>query len=180
MNEPQPAAEPTEPVLIVDDEKNIRRTLRMVLEGGGSTVYEAGTIAEAQDLLNRHEIDLVLLDVKLGEENGIDLLRAGSALDSGATEARPPIAGIRAVEGLRRDVPDRRNLRPRKPAGAKLIVRDRADVVRSAARPHLAMADFSPSQTFLAGSMREVMAWPDFISNSSAWGRNSRMKSAEP
>jgi two-component system, NtrC family, nitrogen regulation response regulator NtrX len=87
MNEPQSPADVTEPVLIVDDEKNIRRTLRMVLEGGGSTVYEAGTIAEAQDVLGKHEIDLVLLDVKLGEENGLDLLRAIKAHneDGGAT-----------------------------------------------------------------------------------------------
>jgi two-component system, NtrC family, nitrogen regulation response regulator NtrX len=75
MNEAETAPGTTEPVLIVDDEKNIRRTLRMVLEGGGSTVYEAGTIAEALDVLAKHEVDLVLLDVKLGEESGLDLLR---------------------------------------------------------------------------------------------------------
>jgi two-component system, NtrC family, nitrogen regulation response regulator NtrX len=73
------------PILVVDDEKNIRRTLRMVLEGGGNTVYEAGSIVEAQDILARHEVDLVLLDVKLGEENGLDLLRALKARsDDGA------------------------------------------------------------------------------------------------
>ena len=76
MTEDPAAAGLTEPVLIVDDEKNIRRTLRMVLEGGGATVYEAGTIAEAHEVLAKHEVDLVLLDVKLGEENGLDLLRA--------------------------------------------------------------------------------------------------------
>ena len=37
-----------EPILIVDDEKNIRRTLRMVLEGEGHAVHEAGSIAEAE------------------------------------------------------------------------------------------------------------------------------------
>ncbi|MEZ4364367.1 MAG: sigma-54 dependent transcriptional regulator [Kofleriaceae bacterium] len=75
MTEPE-GAPIVEPVLIVDDEKNIRRTLRMVLESAGSTIYEAGSIAEAQDVLAKHEVDLVLLDVKLGEDNGLDLLRA--------------------------------------------------------------------------------------------------------
>ncbi len=75
MTEPEVPASITEPVLIVDDEKNIRRTLRMVLEGGGSTVYEAGSIVEAQEVLAKHEVDLILLDVKLGEDNGLELLR---------------------------------------------------------------------------------------------------------
>ena len=65
-----------EPILIVDDEKNIRRTLRMVLEGEGQVVHEAGSIAEAEGVLQREAVDVILLDVKLGEDNGLDLLRA--------------------------------------------------------------------------------------------------------
>src|SRR5690349_24466090 len=65
-----------EPILIVDDEKNIRRTLRMVLEGEGHTVHEAGSIAEADGVLAREGVDVILLDVKLGEDNGLELLRA--------------------------------------------------------------------------------------------------------
>jgi two-component system, NtrC family, nitrogen regulation response regulator NtrX len=64
-----------EPILIVDDEKNIRRTLRMVLESEGHVVHEAGSIAEAEAVLTRDPVDLILLDVKLGEDNGLDLLR---------------------------------------------------------------------------------------------------------
>ena len=64
-----------EPILIVDDEKNIRRTLRMVLESEGNVVHEAGSIAEAETVLARESIDLILLDVKLGDDNGLDLLR---------------------------------------------------------------------------------------------------------
>jgi DNA-binding NtrC family response regulator len=63
------------PVLIVDDEKNIRRTLRMVLESEGYLVHEAEAIAPAQAMLAAHPIDLLILDIKLGEENGIELLR---------------------------------------------------------------------------------------------------------
>src|SRR5690348_181075 len=72
MTEAVPALEP---ILIVDDEKNIRRTLRMVLEGEGHVVHEAGSIAEANAVLEREAIDLILLDVKLGDDNGIELLR---------------------------------------------------------------------------------------------------------
>ncbi len=71
------AAPPTlEPILIVDDEKNIRRTLRMVLEGEGHVVHEAGSIAEAETVIARDPVDLILLDVKLGDDNGLDLLRS--------------------------------------------------------------------------------------------------------
>jgi len=65
-----------EPVLIVDDEKNIRRTLRMVLEGEGHVVHEAGSIVEADGVLAQHPIDVIILDVKLGEDNGLELLRS--------------------------------------------------------------------------------------------------------
>jgi DNA-binding NtrC family response regulator len=76
--EPAAAAPPAsaEPILIVDDERNIRRTLRMVLEGEGHVVHEAGSIAEAEAVIAREPIDLILLDVKLGDDNGLDLLRA--------------------------------------------------------------------------------------------------------
>src|SRR3954468_1210497 len=72
MTEAVPALEP---ILIVDDEKNIRRTLRMVLEGEGHVVHEAGSIAEASAVLEREPVDLILLDVKLGDDNGLELLR---------------------------------------------------------------------------------------------------------
>ncbi|MBX3160207.1 MAG: sigma-54-dependent Fis family transcriptional regulator [Deltaproteobacteria bacterium] len=47
----------------------------MVLEGEGHVVHEAGSIAEAETVLGREAVDLILLDVKLGDDNGIDLLR---------------------------------------------------------------------------------------------------------
>jgi two-component system, NtrC family, nitrogen regulation response regulator NtrX len=63
------------PILVVDDEKNIRRTLRMVLEGEGYTVHDAGSQREAEAILTANAIDVIMLDVKLGEDNGIEFLR---------------------------------------------------------------------------------------------------------
>jgi two-component system nitrogen regulation response regulator NtrX len=75
MSEAPAATTSAEPILIVDDEKNIRRTLRMVLESEGHPVHEAGSILEAEAVLGREGVDLILLDVKLGDDNGLDLLR---------------------------------------------------------------------------------------------------------
>ena len=87
-----PAADP---ILIVDDEKNIRRTVRMVLEGEGHLVHEAGSIAEAESVLAREPVDLILLDVKLGDDNGLDLLRRLKARgDDGGRDADIPVVMI--------------------------------------------------------------------------------------
>jgi two-component system, NtrC family, nitrogen regulation response regulator NtrX len=72
-----------QPILIVDDEKNIRRTLRMVLEGEGFEVLEAGSASEAKGLLGSERVELLVLDIKLGEDNGLDLLTAIKAGDLG-------------------------------------------------------------------------------------------------
>ncbi|MFI5306178.1 MAG: sigma-54-dependent transcriptional regulator [Polyangiales bacterium] len=61
-------------ILVVDDEKNIRRTLRMVLEGPGYDVVEAGSAEEALARLEEDDIDLAVLDVRLPAMSGIDAL----------------------------------------------------------------------------------------------------------
>ncbi len=58
-------------VLVVDDEKNIRRTLRMVLEGEGYTVEDADTAEKALKQLPGISPDLVIMDVKLPGKDGI-------------------------------------------------------------------------------------------------------------
>jgi len=61
-------------ILVVDDEKNIRRTLRMVLEGSGFNTLEAGSAEDCLDTLNNNEVDLVILDVRLPKMSGIEAL----------------------------------------------------------------------------------------------------------
>jgi NtrC-family two-component system response regulator AlgB len=60
--------------LIVDDEPNIRRTLRVALEAMGHTVAEAATPAEAQRQAEREPYDMALVDLKLGPDSGLDLI----------------------------------------------------------------------------------------------------------
>jgi two-component system, NtrC family, nitrogen regulation response regulator NtrX len=61
-------------VIVVDDEKNIRRTLQMVLEGEGYTVE---VMESAEDLLPRlgeSPVDAVLMDVRLPGIDGLEAL----------------------------------------------------------------------------------------------------------
>ncbi len=60
-------------ILVVDDEENIGRSLRLILEREGYTVSLASSVAEARALPYR--ADAYLLDVKLPDGTGIDLLR---------------------------------------------------------------------------------------------------------
>jgi DNA-binding NtrC family response regulator len=61
-------------VLIVDDEKNIRRALRMVLSGKDYTVSDCASAEEAVRLMQAEPVDVVLLDIKLPGMDGIELL----------------------------------------------------------------------------------------------------------
>jgi DNA-binding NtrC family response regulator len=69
------AAAPPPTVLVVDDVRNIRRMLDLVLRGDGYDVVEAETAEEALDVLGRRPIDVVIADLMLPGMSGIDLLR---------------------------------------------------------------------------------------------------------
>ena len=61
-------------VLVVDDEKNIRTTLTMCLEGIGCTVVAASSTEAALAAADRTPFDLAFLDLRLGTEDGMALL----------------------------------------------------------------------------------------------------------
>ena len=61
-------------ILVVDDEKNIRRTLRMVLEGEGFAVDEAESAEQGLATVEQNDVDLVILDVRLPGMSGLDAL----------------------------------------------------------------------------------------------------------
>jgi DNA-binding NtrC family response regulator len=63
-----------ERVLVVDDEKLIRFTLRESLAEEGYVVHEAADVAEARDLFERHRIDCAVVDHKLPDGDGFELM----------------------------------------------------------------------------------------------------------
>jgi two-component system KDP operon response regulator KdpE len=63
-------------VLVVDDEEQIRRFLRIVLRAAGYEVVEAGTGREAIERCSDKRPELVLLDLGLPDIDGVDVLRA--------------------------------------------------------------------------------------------------------
>jgi len=63
-------------VLIVDDEENIGRSLRMILEREGYAVNVCRSVAEFKKHPDAHRADAYLLDMKLPDGNGIDVLKA--------------------------------------------------------------------------------------------------------
>lgn len=78
-------------ILVVDDERNIRRTMRMVLEGEGFEVLDAASGEDALLSTEQHEIDLMILDVRLPKIDGIEVLRK---LRANRDHARMPVIMI--------------------------------------------------------------------------------------
>jgi len=62
-------------LLLVDDESNIRLIYSLILSEEGYEVEAAASASEAEQKLTDNNFDLVLLDIKLKNENGLDLLQ---------------------------------------------------------------------------------------------------------
>lgn len=62
-------------VLVVDDEEPVRRLLRQILENNGYDCTPAADAAEARERLKEQSFDLVLCDVKMPGESGLDFIR---------------------------------------------------------------------------------------------------------
>src|SRR5262245_18024984 len=70
-------------ILIVDDEENIGRSLRLILEREGYAVTVCGSAAQFHAHPDARRADAFLLDVRLPDGIGIDLLRAIRQGDNG-------------------------------------------------------------------------------------------------
>jgi NtrC-family two-component system response regulator AlgB len=130
-------------ILVVDDEKNIRRTMAMALESMDHEVVCVATGAEAFKELKNAAFEVVFLDLKLHQESGLEVL--GEIL-----RLAPQIAVVivtafasieTAVEAMRRGAfdylpkpctPDRTNQTIGKPGGR----------TRVAAQPGVARSRF--------------------------------------
>jgi DNA-binding response OmpR family regulator len=62
-------------VLVVDDEPSIRLLCRINLELEGFEVLEAGSLAEARAAVESRDLSVVLLDFRVGNETGGDLVQ---------------------------------------------------------------------------------------------------------
>ena len=62
-------------VLVADDEKSIRNTLRAFLEDAGYEVIVAADAEEAKRCVDRQPLDVALLDIILGKGDGLDVAR---------------------------------------------------------------------------------------------------------
>ncbi len=90
-------------VLIVDDEKPTRDGLRQALDERFE-VYVAADAREARQVLKSEPVDILLTDLRLGTDSGMDLL------DEALTLTKPPVSIMMtaygsvetAVEAMRR------------------------------------------------------------------------------
>jgi two-component system response regulator HydG len=62
-------------ILVVDDQRNMRTTLAMMLRGAGYDVDEAEDGDTAVDRVGAESYDLVLTDLKMGGRDGMEVLR---------------------------------------------------------------------------------------------------------
>jgi two-component system phosphate regulon response regulator PhoB len=94
LNEETPAT-----VLVVEDDAALRMLCRINLDLEGYRVLEAETIDRAAELVSSEPVDVVLLDLHVGERHGLELLptlraarpSAAVCLLSGTSESEPPV-----------------------------------------------------------------------------------------
>ncbi|MEA2415179.1 MAG: hypothetical protein QOI58_1836 [Thermoanaerobaculia bacterium] len=63
-------------VLVVDDERDSRRTISAILEVHGAIVTAASSAAEGLRLAGRHSFDILLCDIAMPEQDGYSLIRS--------------------------------------------------------------------------------------------------------
>ena len=70
-------------VLLIDDDDSLRRTTRIALESMDHKVTEAASGTKALEMLGRRPFQIALLDLRLGEESGLEVLPQLLALSPG-------------------------------------------------------------------------------------------------
>ena len=62
-------------ILVVDDEPGLRLLYTAELEDEGYQVVSAGNCTDAANILASQQIDLVVLDIQIKQESGLDMLQ---------------------------------------------------------------------------------------------------------
>ncbi|MFN3309635.1 MAG: response regulator, partial [Anaerolineales bacterium] len=63
-------------ILIVDDEADLRQTLARILQSAGYEVTTAENGRVALSILNNAALDLVYLDIRMPDTDGLEILKA--------------------------------------------------------------------------------------------------------
>jgi NtrC-family two-component system response regulator AlgB len=166
MHDPRPLR-----VLIVDDEKNIRATLAVCLEGIGCEVAEAASGATALAALRGKRFDLAFLDLRLGAEDGLavlsDLLAESPHLEVVLVSAYGTIDT--AVEAMRRGASDYLG-KPFTPAQVRSLVERLGQKLRMQHRLddlEARLADVRPDARVETGS-KQMRAALDLVAKAAA------------
>ena len=70
-------------ILVVDDDKATRQWLCSVLDAEGYVCHAARNTQEAEDFLRRSEVQVALVDIYLGEVNGVEFLKRVKTIQPG-------------------------------------------------------------------------------------------------
>jgi DNA-binding response OmpR family regulator len=112
-------------VLVVDDEPSLRLLCRVNLELEGLRVLEAATLAEARAVLEREHVDVAVLDVHIGSDDGRDLLDELRAAESATRVVM--LTGSVEPSGGRFAAADRVVTKPFEPVQLVATVRELVD-----------------------------------------------------
>ena len=62
-------------IMVVEDDLHTRRLMQAVLEQNGYSTIPAGDGEEALEMMDRHHVDLILLDVMMPRMDGFTFLK---------------------------------------------------------------------------------------------------------
>jgi len=88
-------------VLVVDDDRSLRLSMRAALEDEGFIVEEAASGAQALTLFQEHQPELVLLDVVMPEMDGFETCRTLRRLQGGAVVPVMMVTGLEDLDSIR-------------------------------------------------------------------------------
>jgi DNA-binding response OmpR family regulator len=95
-------------ILIIDDEASLRQTLARILQRVGMDVTTAGSGKEGLSLVSQQSFDLIYLDVRMPDMNGLEVLKAVHSqfpdMPVVLFTAQPDVSS--AVEALRQGAKD--------------------------------------------------------------------------
>ncbi len=62
-------------ILVVDDEPSVTDSLALILGSAGFEVLTAASFAESASILQQHQVDLVITDLRLSDASGIEVIK---------------------------------------------------------------------------------------------------------